>query len=49
MASGRLTPLVAATLPLAQAPQALALVDRGGQIGKVVVAVDCGVPPSSRA
>lgn len=49
VASGRLTPLVAATLPLAQAPQALALVDRGGQIGKVVVAVDRGGSPSSRA
>ena len=36
-----------ASLPAA--PQALALVDRGGQIGKVVVAVDRGVPPSSRA
>lgn len=40
VALGRVTPLVAATLPLAQAPEALAMIDRGGQVGKVVVTGD---------
>ena len=39
VASGRLTPLVAATLPLAQAPQALALVDRRPAITAVLPVV----------
>jgi NADPH:quinone reductase-like Zn-dependent oxidoreductase len=45
VAAGKVEPHVQKQFSLEQAKEALALVERGGTVGKIVLAVDATLPP----